>query len=51
VLALEDMNPMPDGKGQAYWMPANTYLVGDEGFPILPERQAPPDSAPTGGAA
>jgi len=47
VLAFEDMNPMPDGKGQAYWMPANTYLVGDEGFPILPERQA----APTGGAA
>lgn len=42
IRALEDMNPMPDGKGEAYWMPANTYLVGDAGFPILPERQAPP---------
>lgn len=51
VLAFEDMNPMPDGKGQAYWMPANTYLVGDEGFPILPERQpAPSDQASQGGA-
>lgn len=41
VLALEDMNPMPDGMGEAYWMPANTYLVGSGGYPILPERQAP----------
>ncbi len=48
VRALEDMNPMPDGKGQAFWMPANTYLVGDQGYPILPERTPPPDS---GGSA
>jgi HK97 family phage portal protein len=40
ILGLEDMDPMPDGKGQAYWMPANTYLVGEDGFPILPERQS-----------
>jgi HK97 family phage portal protein len=45
VLALEDMNPMPDEKGQAYWMPANTYLVGSGGFPILPERQGSPDDS------
>ena len=38
------MNPLPDGKGEAYWMPANTYLVGAQGFPILPERQSPPAS-------
>jgi len=51
ILAFEDMNPMPDGKGQQYWMPANTYLVGDQGFPILPERQSPPsDSASEGGS-
>lgn len=50
VLALEDMNPMPDGKGQAYWMPANTYLVGDDGFPILPERQPAPSSPQDGEA-
>lgn len=42
VRALEDLNPMPDGKGQAYWMPANTYLVGQDGYPILPERQPAP---------
>lgn len=46
ILELEDMNPMPDGKGEAYWMPANTYLVGPDGFPILPERQPAPDSSP-----
>ena len=40
ILGLEDMDPMPDGKGRAYWMPANTYLVGEDGFPILPERQS-----------
>jgi HK97 family phage portal protein len=45
ILGLEDMDPMPDGKGQAYWMPANTYLVGKDGFPILPERQPEPRSA------
>ncbi len=45
VRALEDMNPMPDGKGQAFWMPANTYLVGDQGYPILPERQPAPGGA------
>jgi hypothetical protein len=39
------MNPMPDGKGQAFWMPANTYLVGDQGYPILPERQPAPGGA------
>jgi HK97 family phage portal protein len=44
VRALEDMNPMPDGKGAAYWMPANTYLVGNQGYPILPERQQAPPS-------
>lgn len=42
VRSLEDMNPMPDGKGESYWMPANTYLVGEQGFPILPERQPVP---------
>lgn len=46
IRALEDMNPLPDEKGQAYWMPANTYLIGNEGFPILPERQAEPRSLP-----
>ena len=45
ILELEDRNPLPDGKGQAYWMPANTYLVGDEGYPILPERQSPPGAS------
>ena len=45
VLALEDMDPMPDGKGETYWMPANTYLVGDQGYPILPERQPAPGGA------
>lgn len=38
ILELEDRNPLPEGMGQAYWMPANTYLVGPNGTPILPER-------------
>lgn len=42
VRAYEDMNPLPDGKGSSYWMPANTYLVGNDGYPILPERMPAP---------
>lgn len=29
ILEKEDENPLPDGKGQAYWMPLNMLEVGD----------------------
>ena len=30
IRELEDMNPLPDGKGQEYWKPVNIGTVGEE---------------------
>jgi HK97 family phage portal protein len=36
VRELENMNPLPDGDGKAYWMPANMLEVGAEPPPVPP---------------
>lgn len=42
--ALENMNPLPDGKGEDYWKPVNMGIAGEEPEPVDPA--APPAVAP-----
>jgi HK97 family phage portal protein len=41
IRALEDMNPMPDGQGQLYYMPLNMAPIGSQ--PTLDLSPPPPD--------
>ncbi len=43
--SLENLNPLPDGEGQDFWMPANMLVVG------APPPPASPSPAPDGGGA
>lgn len=51
--AMENMNPIPNGDGQAFWRPANMLVVGAE--PVAPDPApappAPDDSARNPGDA
>ena len=35
IRALENMNPLPDGQGKAYWMPLNMMEVGQTPPPVI----------------
>jgi HK97 family phage portal protein len=49
VRALEDLDPLPDGLGQKFFVPANLVEVGKE--PPKPEPAPPPPAAPDPNAA
>lgn len=39
IRELEDLNPMPAGKGQDYWQPINIGVVGQMPLPGVPSRE------------
>ncbi len=47
--ALDNENPLPDGQGQSYWMPANMIPVGGPPAPAAPTP--PPDATPAAAPA
>jgi HK97 family phage portal protein len=46
IRELENMNPLPDGDGKSYWMPANMLEIGAEP-PPPPVAQVPAETPPT----
>jgi HK97 family phage portal protein len=53
MLELEDMNPLPDGKGKAFWMPLNMLEVGaavPEPKPVEPTENGRSETRARGAA-
>lgn len=50
IRELEDLNPLPDGKGQNYLQPANMVVAGAPAPPASPPAEPPPPPPPPAGA-
>ena len=46
IREMENMNPLPDGEGQDYWMPANMLVAGSPPPPVAPPAAAAPEEPP-----
>lgn len=46
VRALEDLDPLPDGKGKVFYRPANLLEVGEDPPPKAPSPPADPEADP-----
>jgi hypothetical protein len=46
IREMENMNPLPDGEGQDYWMPANMLVAGSPPPAPAPLPEAAPEETP-----